>query len=108
MIHALLDTSVVIASAAELMLDRADTAAISVITVGELRAGVRLAANPEVRVAEQARLVAIREAFEPLPIDEAVADHSASSWRSLNLSVGAPRQRISSASPAPRPPAAPL
>jgi predicted nucleic acid-binding protein len=49
--------------------------AISVITLGELRAGVRFGGDPSVRAQRQARLVAIRDAFLPLPVDEAVADH---------------------------------
>jgi predicted nucleic acid-binding protein len=75
MTRALLDTSIVIASAASLNLTTGDTAAISVITLGELRAGVRLAADPAARGLRQARLAAIRETFEPLPVDESVAEH---------------------------------
>ncbi len=45
------------------------------ITLGELRAGVRLGGDPSVRAQRQARLVAIRDAFLPLPVDEAVAEH---------------------------------
>lgn len=74
-IHALLDTSVVIASAGALGLESGGTAAISVLTLGELRAGVRLAGDPKIRTARQARLAAIRALFEPLPIDESTADH---------------------------------
>jgi toxin FitB len=70
----LLDTSVVIAGSDALKLDRADTAAISVITIGELRAGVRLAADPDTHATRQARLAAVRETFEPLPVDEPVAE----------------------------------
>jgi predicted nucleic acid-binding protein len=72
---ALLDTSVVIAgeeAAAET--DDGRTAAISVLTLGELHAGVLLARDPAVRTARQARLAAIRAAFAPLPVDEAVAE----------------------------------
>ena len=49
--------------------------AISVITLGELRAGVRLAGDPSARAARQRRLVAVRDAFEPIPVDEMVAEH---------------------------------
>jgi predicted nucleic acid-binding protein len=52
-----------------------DTAAISVITIGELRAGVRLAADPHKRSARQARLAAVRATFDPLVVDESVAEH---------------------------------
>ncbi len=75
MTHALLDTSVVIGAVDAVKLESGDTAAISVLTLGELRAGVRLASDPQVRVLRQARLVAIRETFEPLPVDETIADH---------------------------------
>lgn len=75
MIHALLDTSVVIASSDAITLEPGDTAAISVLTIGELQAGVRLAPDPHVRAARRARVAAVRETFEPLPVDETVADH---------------------------------
>ena len=69
----LLDTSVLIAdesAAAELP----PTAAISVITVGELNAGVHMARTESVRDARSRRLEAVRRAFAPLPIDEPVAE----------------------------------
>jgi toxin FitB len=72
---ALLDTSVVIGDLEPLGMKLPATMAISVITVGELRAGVRLADDPVVRAARQTRLNAIRQAFEPIPVDEAVAEH---------------------------------
>jgi predicted nucleic acid-binding protein len=56
-------------------MDAPETMAISVITLGELRAGVRLAGDPSARAARQRRLVAIRDAFEPIPVDETVAEH---------------------------------
>ena len=71
----LLDTSVVIAGAEAVKLNPRDSTAISVITIGELRAGVRLAADPNTRAIRQARLAAVRETFEPLPVDEPVAEH---------------------------------
>ena len=70
-----LDTSVVIAGSEAANLNPGDTAAISVITIGELRAGVRLAADPKTHALRQARLAAVRDAFEPLPVDEPVAEH---------------------------------
>lgn len=75
MTRALLDTSVVIASADSLGLGSGDTAAISVLTIGELRAAVRLARNSRARAVRQARLAAVREAFDPLLVDEPVAEH---------------------------------
>jgi predicted nucleic acid-binding protein len=74
--EALLDTSVVIDGYASLQVDDpSETVAISVITLGELRAGVRLANDPSTRAARQRRLNAVRDAFEPIPVDEAVAEH---------------------------------
>lgn len=74
MTRALLDTSVVIATAEAITLTPGQTAAISVITIGELRAGVTLAVEARTRAARQARLAAIRATFEPLVVDEAVAE----------------------------------
>ena len=70
----LLDTSVLIAGLPASASGPQATAAISVITLGELRAGVRLATDPEIRAQRQARLAAIRTTFEPLVIDEQVAE----------------------------------
>jgi predicted nucleic acid-binding protein len=68
---ALLDTSVVIASGGDI--DLPETAAISVITVGELRAGVLLARTEDSRRIREARFRAVQEAFEPLPVSAEVA-----------------------------------
>lgn len=75
MTRLLLDTSAVIADASVLTLAPDQTAAISVITLGELNAGVRLAADARSRALRQARLSAVRSAFEPIPVDEIVAEH---------------------------------
>jgi predicted nucleic acid-binding protein len=61
----LLDTSAVIASPDAISLRSDDTPAISVITLGELHAGVRLAGDPSARALRQARLAAVRAAFVP-------------------------------------------
>jgi predicted nucleic acid-binding protein len=72
---ALLDTSVVIDGYASLDADDVpETVAISVITLGELRAGVRLANDPSARAARQRRLNAVRSAFEPIPVDETIVE----------------------------------
>jgi predicted nucleic acid-binding protein len=68
----LLDTSVVIAPVRPGALPR--SAAISVLTVAELVAGVRLALTDEQRSSRQARLDAVRAVFAPLPVDEQVAE----------------------------------
>jgi predicted nucleic acid-binding protein len=71
-VNVLLDTSAVITG--ELALAPEDRAAVSVVTIGELRAGVLLASDPPTRTARQARFSAIRDAFEPIPVDEVVAE----------------------------------
>jgi toxin FitB len=73
-LSALLDTSVVIATDERGDLDLPDTAAISVITLGELRAGVLRAADDRVRAGRARRLAAVRATFAALPVDEDVAD----------------------------------
>ncbi len=75
MTRLLLDTSAVIADADTLTLGPGQTAAISVITLGELRAGVKLAADVGSRARRQARLAAVRSIFDPIPVDEIVAEH---------------------------------
>ena len=67
---ALLDTSVLIGPAAAGL---PPSAAISVVSLGELRAGVLLARDATIRDRRSSRLDAIREAFEPLLVDEPVA-----------------------------------
>ena len=63
-----------IADASALALTPDQTAAISVITLGELNAGVRLAADSRSRALRQARLVAARSAFDPIAVDENIAE----------------------------------
>jgi predicted nucleic acid-binding protein len=73
--RALLDTSVVIGGLGSLQTEQPTTMAISVITIGELRAGIRLSDDPPTRATRQTRLNAIRNAFEPIPVDATVAEH---------------------------------
>jgi predicted nucleic acid-binding protein len=70
----LLDTSVLIVRDEAGALDLPETAAISVITLGELRAGVLIAGNQAVAENRRRRLVAVRAAFAPLAVDEPVAE----------------------------------
>ena len=70
----LLDTSVVIARDPGEALGLPESAAISVITLAELRAGVLIARKKPVVEERTRRLAAVRAAFAPLPVDEAVAD----------------------------------
>ncbi len=50
------------------------SAAISVISLGELRAGIHLADGDDVRRLRSARLDAVSSAFLALPVDAGVAD----------------------------------
>lgn len=70
----LLDTSVLIGPVPPAVASLPHAAAISVVSLGELHAGVLLARDEEIRDARHARLQAIRDAFVPLDIDEAVAE----------------------------------
>lgn len=73
MTGALLDTSVVIASG----LDSGQipsSSSISIVTIGELHAGVRLARSERTRQLRRHRLEDVRRLFVPLPIDEDVAE----------------------------------
>jgi len=71
---ALLDTSVVIA-AADGDAVFPDEGAISVITVGELRAGVLRAVHAAERERRSTRLRLVRSAFVSIPVDDDVAEH---------------------------------
>lgn len=66
----LLDTSVVVS---EGTVDDSRESGISMVTLGELRAGVRLARNERVRGARRRRLERITQLFILLPVDEPVA-----------------------------------
>ena len=81
--RAVADTSVFIARESARPLDEGalpEELAVSVVTVGELRAGVLLAADLAARDRRLATLAAVL-AFEPLPIDAAVAD----AWARLRV-----------------------
>lgn len=70
----LLDTSILIAPDPAVFGELPAAAAISVITLGELHAGVILARDDRRRTARRTRLDAVRAAFAPLPVDETVAE----------------------------------
>jgi len=92
MTRGLADTSIFIAreSGRELDVDRMpDEIAVSVITVGELRAGVLAAANVDAR---SRRLTTLTEvlALDPVPIDERVAED----WARLRVELRDTGQRM--------------
>ncbi len=70
----LLDTSILISSDAAVAARLPASAAISVVSLGELRAGVLLAPNAAAEAGRRARLTAIQALFAPLPVDEPVAE----------------------------------
>lgn len=70
----LLDTSILITAEPLAASQLPATAAVSVITLGELHAGVLLARDSRARAARQTRLDAVKAAFAPLPVDESVAE----------------------------------
>ena len=70
----LLDTSILIAPDPAAFGELPVAAAISVITLGELHAGVLLARDDRTRAARRTRFEAVRAAFAPLPVDEPVAE----------------------------------
>lgn len=67
----LLDTSVLIADDVDALPGQL---AISVISVAELQSGVLVAQDPEVRARRLTRLSRLQRHFDPLPVDDAVAD----------------------------------
>jgi predicted nucleic acid-binding protein len=75
MSRAVLDTSFVIDVLAGQEVAVPDESAISVITIGELRAGVLRMRDARARVAREERLRIVRERFTPLLVDEDVAEH---------------------------------
>ncbi|HEU0090012.1 MAG TPA: PIN domain-containing protein [Pseudonocardiaceae bacterium] len=90
MTRGILDTSVLIAT---------DVApipgelAISIISVAELQFGV-LVANDQVRAARLSRLSAIQRRFDPLPVDDAVADSYAQLAARVTQLGRQPRVRV--------------
>lgn len=69
--RAVLDTSVVLA---EQVAPLPGVLAISVVTLAELRFGVLVAKTAEVRAERLRRLGRLQRRFDPLPVDEAVAE----------------------------------
>jgi toxin FitB len=70
----LLDTSVLIGPAPSATTSLPPTAAISVVSLGELHAGVLLARDEVTRDARRMRLQAIKDAFASIDVDDAVAE----------------------------------
>jgi predicted nucleic acid-binding protein len=86
----ILDTSVLIAADLTPIPGRL---AISIVSIAELQFGVLVARTPEARALRLARLSAIQRRFEPLPVDEAVADSYASLAAAVVRAGRKPRAR---------------
>ncbi len=71
MSRGVLDTSVLIASDVQALPGRL---AISVISLAELNFGVLVARSGDARATRLARLTGLQKRFDPLPVDEAVAE----------------------------------
>ena len=71
MSRGVLDTSVLIATDVQPL---PGELAISVISLAELRYGVLVAKSADARAIRLARLSGLEKRFDPLPVDEAVAD----------------------------------
>jgi len=71
MSRGVLDTSVLIASGLDPI---PGELAISVVSLAELHFGVLVARSDDVRATRLGRLSALQRRFDPLPVDEAVAD----------------------------------
>ena len=71
MSRGILDTSILIANGVTPI---PGELAISIASLAELQFGVLVAKNAEARALRLARLSAIQRLFDPLPIDEAIAD----------------------------------
>ncbi|WP_322762382.1 type II toxin-antitoxin system VapC family toxin [Frankia sp. Cr2] len=71
MSRGVLDTSVLIATDVEPI---PGELAISIVSIAELQFGVLVAKTPQARATRLARLSAIQRRFDPLPVDDAVAD----------------------------------
>jgi predicted nucleic acid-binding protein len=92
MSRGLADTSVFIARESGRPLDVGtlpDELAVSIITIGELRAGVLAASSLEVRDRRLGTLTAALQ-LEPVPVDEAVAAH----WARLRVLLRDSGQRM--------------
>lgn len=71
MSRGILDTSVLVA---EDVIPIPGELAISIVSIAELHFGVLVAKNEQTRATRLARLSSIQRRFDPLPVDDAVAD----------------------------------
>lgn len=88
--RALLDTNLVIAPAVGPL---PGELAISVVTIAELQFGVLVAKEAAVRAERLRRLSVLQRSFDPLPVDDAVADSYAQVAAAVVTAGRQPRAR---------------
>lgn len=92
MTQAIADTSVFVAWESGRSIDRdrvPERIGVSMITIGELRAGVLTAADPDARRRRLQSLLAALE-LDPVPVDEQVAE----AWANLYVACGRTGKRM--------------
>lgn len=92
MTQAIADTSVFVAWESGRSIDRdrvPERIGVSMITIGELRAGVLTAADPDARRRRLQSLLAALE-LDPVPVDE----HVAEAWANLYVACGRTGKRM--------------
>lgn len=94
--RAILDTSVLLAREEDSEIEDAipEEAAISVATLAELHYGVLVAKTDLLRQSRLRRLGLIEAAFQPIPIDAAVARAYAAIAQAVKSAGGNPRARV--------------
>ncbi|MDQ1289791.1 MAG: hypothetical protein QG622_3357 [Actinomycetota bacterium] len=91
MTRGILDTSVLIATDLQPLPGQL---AISVVSLAELSFGVLVAVSPDARATRLARLGGLQKRFDPLPVDEVVADSYARLAAAVVRHGRQPRSRV--------------
>jgi len=87
----ILDTSVLVADD---VVPIPGELAISIVSIAELKFGVLVAKNDQTRATRLSRLSSIERRFDPLPVDEAVADSYARLAARVVAAGRQPRARV--------------
>jgi len=87
----ILDTSVLVADD---VVPIPGELAISIVSIAELKFGVLVAKNGQTRATRLSRLSSIERRFDPLPVDEAVADSYARLAARVVAAGRQPRARV--------------
>lgn len=91
MSRGILDTSVLVADD---VVPIPGELAISIVSIAELKFGVLVAKNDQTRATRLSRLSSIERRFDPLPVDEAVADSYARLAARVVAAGRQPRARV--------------